>query len=234
MPAPKDPIKYIEWIENIKKSLRGKMAGVENPFFGKKHTLKDKKKMRDSYILRKSLGTLPIRKKYNHTLETRKLMSEQRKGCIPWNKGLKFPNFHSEETKKKLSEIHKGIKMTDEWKKNLSISAKKREMPFGEKHPRWIKDRTKLVFRTLRSMNRSEYSMWRNKVFKRDNWTCKIKDINCKGQLEAHHILPWKDYPELRLEINNGITLCHAHHPRKRNEVTMLSPYFKELINSHD
>lgn len=54
--------------------------------------------------------------------------------------------------------------------------------------------------------------------------------INCKGRLEAHHILSWKDYPELRYDINNGITLCHAHHPRKRDEEAELSPYFQSLV----
>lgn len=37
--------------------------------------------------------------------ETRKKMSEAKKGYIPWNKG----KHHSEETKKKLSEMFKGI-----------------------------------------------------------------------------------------------------------------------------
>jgi len=39
-----------------------------------------------------------------------------------------------------------------------------------------------------------------------------------------------RDYPELRYEVNNGITLCHFHHPRKINDEMKLSPYFQELI----
>lgn len=35
---------------------------------------------------------------------------------------------------------------------------------------------------------------------------------------------------KLRYDINNGITLCHAHHPRKRADEAKLSPYFKELV----
>ena len=30
---------------------------------------------------------------------------------------------------------------------------------------------------------------------------------------------------------NNGITLCFAHHPRKRAEEKRLSPYFMELVS---
>lgn len=72
---------------------------------------------------------------------------------------------------------------------------------------------------------------WMKAVKNRDGWKCRIADENCNGRMEAHHILNWKDHPELRYEINNGITLCHAHHPRKRAEEKRLSPYFQELIN---
>ena len=35
---------------------------------------------------------------------------------------------------------------------------------------------------------------------------------------------------KLRYEINNGITLCHAHHPRGRAKGKQLTPYFQELV----
>jgi len=34
-------------------------------------------------------------------------------------------------------------------------------------------------------------------------------------------------------EVNNGITLCHFHHPRKRKDEIKLSPYFMELIKTN-
>ena len=99
----------------------------------------------------------------------------------------------------------------------------------GEKHFAWITDRTKLVKRQER--NDSSYHSWRREVWLRDNFKCKIANPDCKGRIEAHHILGWTDYPELRYEINNGITLCHAHHPRKRAEEKRLSPYFQSLVS---
>ena len=52
---------------------------------------------------------------YNRVIseETKKKMSEARKGCIPWNKGVHLESpmkgkHHSEETKKKMSEAKKG------------------------------------------------------------------------------------------------------------------------------
>lgn len=63
------------------------------------------------------------------------------------------------------------------------------------------------------------YKAWRKSVFERDNYTC----VFCGrrgGRLNADHILPFADYPEHRLDIDNGRTLClscHSvrHHPAK-------------------
>jgi hypothetical protein len=103
----------------------------------------------------------------------------------------------------------------------------------GENHPFWIKDRSKVKVGD-RSMNDPLQKGWRKAVKDRDFWKCKIADENCSGKLEAHHILPWSKFPELRYQINNGITLCHHHHPRKMEDVEKLSPYFKSLVASLD
>lgn len=96
-------------------------------------------------------------------------------------------------------------------------------------HPNWISDRSKLKAKQERGD--SAYREWRKNVWLRDDFKCKIANPDCSGQLEAHHILGWTQYPELRYDINNGITLCHAHHPRKRAEEKRLSPYFQSLVS---
>lgn len=57
-----------------------------------------------------------------------------------------------------------------------------------------------------------EYTKWRLAVFVRDNWTCqKCGARSSNGEevyLEAHHIKSYTKYPQLRFEVNNGITLC--------------------------
>jgi len=100
----------------------------------------------------------------------------------------------------------------------------------GENHPNWIKDRTKLK-KGDRHSKSSAYKEWKLTVKKRDGWKCRIDNEDCRGQLDAHHILPWKDYPELRYKINNGITLCQAHHPKKRAEEKRLIPFFTGLVS---
>ena len=101
----------------------------------------------------------------------------------------------------------------------------------GSNHWRWILDRTKLVNYGGSEERRSPiYKDWRKRVWVRDNWKCKIDNHDCNGRIEAHHILSYTNYPELRYEINNGITLCHAHHPRKRAEEKLMMPVFQELL----
>ena len=99
----------------------------------------------------------------------------------------------------------------------------------GSKNWRWISDRSKLVNQNER--NNYKYIAWTISVKKRDNYKCRIPDINCNGRLEVHHILGWTQYVELRYKINNGITLCHAHHPRARSEEKRLIPFFQELVS---
>lgn len=79
--------------------------------------------------------------------------------------------------------------------------------------------------------NDPAYQSWRMKVWKRDDFRCVIADDNCNGRIEAHHILSWKEYVELRYNVNNGITLCHAHHPKKRAEEKRLIPQFRGIVS---
>lgn len=81
--------------------------------------------------------------------------------------------------------------------------------------------------------NCNEYVKWRKSVYERDNHKCRIYNKDCNGRIEAHHILSWSQYPELRYEINNGITLCRAHHPFKRAEENKLISFFQKLVKTN-
>lgn len=121
---------------------------------------------------------------------------------------------------------------TKEWNEKISESHRGDKNPMygilGERNPRWIKDRT-LLKKTDHRANSANFE-WKRLCKERDKHTCRIADENCTGGLEVHHILGYKDYPELRYEMNNGITLCHFHHPRSRAKEKELSPYFQVLI----
>lgn len=58
-----------------------------------------------------------------------------------------------------------------------------------------------------------EYSDWRQSVYRRDYHTCQMCNTD-EGIIHAHHILPVRDYPELLLDQENGITLCKKCHEK--------------------
>lgn len=101
----------------------------------------------------------------------------------------------------------------------------------GAAHPKYIKDRT-LLKSDRRAAYDTKYKNWMNRVKNRDERKCVINNEDCKGRLEAHHILPWSKFPELRYNINNGISLCQYHHPRKEKDVTKLAPVFKKIVKA--
>ena len=112
--------------------------------------------------------------------------------------------------------LEEGIQYTTFWHVLDSINNCKKcryEMQSGELHYNWqggiSSERDKIMIT-------KEYKEWRNKVYQKDNYTCQCCGDNKGGNLNAHHIKNFSNYPELRLDINNGITLCeNCHHPNK-------------------
>jgi len=171
-----------------------------------------------------------------HTEESKKKMSESLKGRKPPktafkkgdNLGEKHPQWKGGKPKCKRCG-----KVLTVYKPLTGYCRKCHSVIFvGEKNSKWIKDRLKTA-REIRKDERGDlaYYYWRTSVLERDNRICRINNGDCSGKYEVHHILSWKDYPELRYEINNGITLCQAHHPRKRVEEKRLIPFFKGLVS---
>jgi hypothetical protein len=52
---------------------------------------------------------------------------------------------------------------------------------------------------------------WRNAVFVRDGYMCKICGENTRT-LAAHHLDAFEIFPEKRFDVDNGVTLCGVHH----------------------
>ena len=79
----------------------------------------------------------------------------------------------------------------------------------GNKNPSWKGGVTPEV---IRSRVSKKYEVWRKEVFSRDGYACKKCGDSSGGNLNAHHILGFSKYPELRFSIDNGITLCKNCH----------------------
>jgi 5-methylcytosine-specific restriction endonuclease McrA len=54
---------------------------------------------------------------------------------------------------------------------------------------------------------------WRIAVFERDDYTCQLCFVR-GGRLQADHIKPFSQYPELRYDLSNGRTLCAPCHQK--------------------
>lgn len=77
----------------------------------------------------------------------------------------------------------------------------------------------------------SQYKEWRLMVFGRDNYTCQ----SCEERgvyLEAHHILPCRDFPEKIYDVDNGITLCQVCHGKIGFKEIQHKDKFSQIVAS--
>jgi len=122
-----------------------------------------------------------------------------------WNKGM---------SKKKGDNLSYGKPRSDITKRLISDKAKGRE--FSEEHKKAISEARIKFFDIIGRIERIDrgwkFARWRKEVHKRDDYTCQI--CGERAEVKAHHILSWKDYPELRFELENGITLCASCHKK--------------------
>ncbi len=125
-------------------------------------------------------------------------------------KGIKTGRKNSEEFKDNLRKRMMGNKY--KLGKPSWISGKNFLQITGDKNPNWkggISKKNKTERQLF--METIAYKNWRKSVFKRDNYTC--QECNSRGKrLNADHIKPYSLYPELRVDINNGRTLCVECH----------------------
>jgi hypothetical protein len=80
---------------------------------------------------------------------------------------------------------------------------------FGSFHWNW---KGGITSENIKQRNSALYKKWRKSVLERDGYTC------CKcgesTNLQVHHIVRFCDDPELRFDIDNGLTLCKECHKK--------------------
>jgi 5-methylcytosine-specific restriction endonuclease McrA len=84
----------------------------------------------------------------------------------------------------------------------------------GPAHPNWKGGHSPARVSDYQS---PRYREFRKAVLDRDRWRC--QDCDTKKDLQAHHILPWGPYPDLRYAVENAVTLCLSCHKRRHRGV---------------
>lgn len=148
--------------------------------------------------------------------KTKKKMSESRKGRVV-----------SKETRKKISESNKGKqdvkgvnnpfygrKHSSDNKNKISKALKGKYI--GIKSSQWKGGVTPEI---MKLRNSPEYKEWRDKVYKRDNYTCQTCGYDKGKILNAHHIMSFSKYPKYRFWEEFGQTLCKYCHTELHKEL---------------
>ena len=178
------------------------------------------------------------KKRYTHSLETRRKISKALKGKLKGRKRNPESVARGAESRKTgkyfncifcevkfwraPSAIIKGQnkfcsrKCYQIWQKGKTkLSGFKLNALRGKNHPNWKGGLTK---KSIIIRNSPKMKEWRNSVFKRDDYTC--QKCRLRGVfLEAHHIKPFALFENLRFDISNGVTLCkpcHLKEPKGR------------------
>ena len=138
------------------------------------------------------------------------LTEEHKRNLSQSHLGKKRSSNFVEKARKRMigNKINLGRKASKETKEKLSQIKKGKYC--GDKHYNWKGGITPLRKKLYFSL---EYKLWRTAVFERDKYTC-IWCGKIGGILQADHIKPWRDYPELRFAIDNGRTLCVECHKK--------------------
>lgn len=128
-----------------------------------------------------------------------------------------MPSGIYERTKRHIERLRQGKlgkkrqPHSEETKRKIGLKSKGRCA--GEKHPNW-KGGVSRNYKT--GYYSTEYKQWRLGVFERDGYRCQGCGV-VGGYLTAHHIKSFAKYPELRLEVDNGVTLCEECHKMTDN-----------------
>jgi|SRR5665213_348343 len=134
----------------------------------------------------------------------------------------------------KISEVRKGMKFSDDHRKNLSVAQTGK---FGPKCSRWVEDRSKVHWR--RRFNMDFTIPQKNEILVRDKYACQWcnarpqfiirakKILRNTVKLEIDHIIPVAAGGTR--ETSNGQVLCKPCHSSKRKSDWVLIRKFQKI-----
>ena len=182
----------------------------------------------------------------HHKPETVEKIKKKLKGRVAWNKGtkgvMKAWNKGQRRWWKSPTEFKKGhdvakfiyTKPRKAWNKGgkgLSGGFPKGKHNLknsGKNNWNWKGGVTKENHKIRYSL---EYRMVAADSKKRDDYTCQMPGCGVRGgKLESHHIKTFKNYPDLRNDIKNLITLCRKCHLSTLGKEEKYEELFNQII----
>lgn len=165
-------------------------------------------------MVRGSHHTEDCRKRVSNKMKLVVFTEEHRRKISEAKIGTHYTNTE------KMGQGMKGRIFTEEHREKLSQAQKrvgnKPPILIGEKNNHWKGGITPALKKIRLSM---EMKLWREVVFKRDDYTC--RECGKRGiALEAHHIQPFAYYPDKRFELSNGLTLCKDCHNKTKTKAS--------------
>lgn len=222
---------HTPWNKGLTKENNVTIKRIAESRRGYKFSEESKRKISKSHKKGFEDGRVPWNKGIPRRKETKRKMSESKKGA----KNPMYGKHHSEEHKQKLSESNRGennamygrtgdkhpkygIRLSAESRKKISEAKK------GDKHPNW-----------MGGISFEPYSPEFNKSLKReirsrDNYTCQkcgVLESELNTNLSVHHI----DYDKKNCDKKNLVALCGGCNVKVNSDRQYWENHFKRKVS---
>lgn len=144
-----------------------------------------------------------------------------------WNKGITADK--DERVRRACEAAHNAVRGNPSWnlglktgplsnEHKLKVSLALRGKYLGDKTSNWKGGTTP---KNKLARTNSYFKRWRKSVFERDGYRCAKCGIS-NVELHPHHIKGFAAHPELRYDVDNGITFCKPCHLQEHKELRVI------------